>query len=211
MMLGCMGWITNPCAPSSGWPSPPPVANMKTGRRSGTESGVQNLRHVHRFRTRGAHSEVHSVLREPLDSDTPARVDTTTPGREVANNQRTALTAEVRTLIRRIGVAVTASQYEHARAVEALERVSAQLACADQIDNDIRPFGDGFLETYEQLRETTQALSRANRQASTAPEQTVKMLKSLFEDSRTTLLSPDATLVVERDVVRWGIEGYFAA
>jgi hypothetical protein len=137
--------------------------------------------------------------------------DSSSPLVGAFEDPRAQLATELRALIARLGAAIAASEFERARAADALQRLSEAMARAGRHRPDGAAFDDDFVETYCQLRAKTEALSRAERHAGDPPEVAVKMLKSLFVDSDTTELAPDAIVVVERDVVRWGIDAYFAA
>jgi hypothetical protein len=60
----------------------------------------------------------------------------------------------------------------------------------------------------DRLRDWTQAFARAQRAAGAPPEQVVVELKTIVDG---VPAASDVLRDIERDVVRWGIEAYYAA
>lgn len=133
------------------------------------------------------------------------------PGRRKPVDRCGELLDEVRQLVTTMGAELARASQQQSRAADLVARLSEQLARADRVQLAAPAFGDRFVERYLELQASIQAFGRLERSSGSPPEHTVIALKSLFEDARAAGLSAEAAVVVERDMVRWGIDAYYAA
>jgi hypothetical protein len=71
-------------------------------------------------------------------------------------------------------------------------------------------FGHG-IRVRDELRDKVAALARSQRAEGVPPERMVTMLKDLIHDAHADALEWSDARALNDDVVRWGIEAYYAA
>jgi phage terminase large subunit-like protein len=122
----------------------------------------------------------------------------------MAEDPRSPLVGETRVLLHRVVEAIAEAKTHNAHSRSLLEGSRERLVWSDCLIGESATMRD-------RLQDTVSALAGIERAKGVSPEKMLVLLKELIVDAdRDKLSAMDARSLMD-DVVRWGIEGYYAA
>jgi hypothetical protein len=122
----------------------------------------------------------------------------------MAEDPRSPLVLETRVLLHRVVEAIAEAKTHNGRTRIPVEAPRERLVWSDCLIGESATMRD-------RLQDTVAALAGIERAKGVSPEKMLVLLKELIIDAdRDKLSAMDARSLMD-DVVRWGIEGYYAA
>jgi|SRR5581483_1299702 len=117
---------------------------------------------------------------------------------------RSPLARDARTLLIRVVDRVARAKAQHARSLESLDESRERVLWSDQLVGR-------SVAIRDRLRDSVAALAASERAKGVPPEKMLIELKSMVLDVEDDKLDVALARSLMDDVVRWGIEAYYAA
>lgn len=116
---------------------------------------------------------------------------------------RSRIVLDARALVTRTVEAIAEAKAHNRRGEELVNKSLENIVWSDYLLGESRLIAD-------QLQTTIGRVATAERASGTPPEKVLMLLKGMVLDAEADKLGVDARSLIE-DVVRWGIESYYAA
>ena len=117
---------------------------------------------------------------------------------------RSPLARDARTLLNRVVDTVAKAKSQHARSLESLDQSRERVLWSDQLVGR-------SVAVRDRLRDTVAALAASERAKGVPPERMLIELKNMVLEVEDDRLDVALARSLMDDVVRWGIEAYYAA
>lgn len=121
-----------------------------------------------------------------------------------ADEFRSPLARDARVLLDRVVDAIADAKQHRAQSLELLQQSRERVAWSDTLV-------DRSLSIRDRLRDSVAALASLERTKGVPPEKMLMLLKGMVLDAEVEKLDVAVARSLMNDVVRWGIEAYYAA
>lgn len=121
-----------------------------------------------------------------------------------ADELRSPLARDARALVARVVDAIAEAKAYRARSLELLSQSQERVTWSDTLVGRSR-------EIQDRLRDTVEAIALLERAKGVPPEKMLMLLKGIVIEAECEKLDDAEARSLMADVVRWGIEAYYAA